>query len=148
MVVGVSTLPPMTHLLVHNGHYSCAESHSNNHDTDEVLVKADGLDHCYHKDDQCIDVALPLVFWCVKLDKLDDESVIEGNKHISHPPLCHCTVLLFYPFSCVIPYLICLVQFHILLTSMHTHLSSFSLPMFTGTQLTSISVGSQMSIDR
>ena len=82
MVVGVSILPPMTYLLVDNGHYSRAKAHSNNHDTDEVLVKADGLDHCYHKDDQCIHVALPLVFWCMKTNKLDDEPVIEGNKDI------------------------------------------------------------------
>ena len=71
----------MTHLLVDNGHYSCAKAHSNNHALNEELMYADGLDHCYHKENSCIHVALPLVFWCVKMNKLDDESVVEGNKH-------------------------------------------------------------------
>ena len=61
-IVGMSTAPT-THLLVHNRHYSCAESHPDNHDTDEVLVKADGLDDSYNKDDYSIQVALPIVFW-------------------------------------------------------------------------------------
>ena len=74
----------MTHLLVDNGHYSRAESHSNNHDTDKVLVKADGLDRCYHKDGHGIHVALSHFFWCVKLDKLDDESVTGENNQYFH----------------------------------------------------------------
>ena len=118
----------MTHLLVHNGHYSCAESHSNNHDTDEVLVKADGLDHCYHKDDQYIHVALPLVFRCVKINKLNDESVIEGNKHILtstslSSSLSNVTLLLFS-----LTHL--LVQVHILPASLNSFIFSVSLPLF------------------
>ena len=128
MVVAVSTLPPMTHLLVHNGHYSCAKAHSNNHDTDKVLVKADGLDRCYHKDGHGIHVALSLFFWCVKLDKLDDESVIEGNKHILtstslSSSLSNFTLLLFS-----LTHL--LVQVHILPASLNSFIFSVSLPLF------------------
>ena len=131
-------LPPMAYLLVDNGHYSRAESHSNNHDTDEVLVKADGLDHCYHKDDQCIHVALPLFFWCVKVNKLDDESVKGENKQCFQHLLYFCIVYFLAP--------TCLVRFHILPFPTHTHSFSLSLPSPANQELTSISVGSQTSI--
>ena len=118
----------MTHLLVDNGHYSCAKAHSNNHALNEELMYADGLDHCYHKENSCIHVALPLVFWCVKINKLDDESVIEGNKQILtstslSSSLSNFTLLLFS-----LTHL--LVQVHILPTSLNSFLLSVSLPLF------------------
>ena len=81
--MGVSTPPTQSHLLVHNRHNSCADSHPNGHTKDEELVHTQRLYHCNQKEDRSIQVALPLVFWCVRSDKVNDESVMKERENTS-----------------------------------------------------------------